>query len=119
MVNSPPMRRLARRVFTWIGRLMDQPPGVSGGTAVGGQHVVVRPLADADAHERLLLVFVGWFVPPLVAGFVAYALIADPPALKARRERLGLCPECGYDLRASPGRCPECGATAAPPPPPS
>jgi hypothetical protein len=60
-----------------------------------------------------------WFT---TLGVPCYALLAITAVLPARRgwhalrqrSRLpGLCPACGYDLRATPERCPECGAIPA------
>ena len=55
-----------------------------------------------------------WYVPYWA---VCLPAAAAPLALlwrsrkTRRRQRSGLCPACGYDLRATPGRCPECGTT--------
>jgi hypothetical protein len=57
----------------------------------------------------------------VVPDWLPIALAAIAPALwthrrlRRRRYRLaGSCLQCGYDLRATPGRCPECGAVPTP-----
>jgi hypothetical protein len=55
-------------------------------------------------------------VPHWFVGLLSAALPASRLYLilhrRRRRKRLGLCPVCGYDLRATPDRCPECGQIA-------
>ena len=72
----------------------------------GGFKYGAFALPDADARK--------WQV---VVPFWAILLLVGAPTLLllrryviiARRKGPGLCPTCGYDLRATPDRCPECG----------
>ncbi len=71
-------------------------------------------------HNEWILPYVPWrdedsftlFFPlwiPLLGFGVLLVLSAVPLHSRHRRRKLGLCVNCGYDLRAARGRCPECG----------
>jgi hypothetical protein len=53
----------------------------------------------------------GWFAAAMLLilpGIVGTRFVKQMYVARRLRVR-GLCPTCGYDLRASPERCPECG----------
>jgi hypothetical protein len=68
-------------------------------------------LSVPDGYVRYI-VFPLWLPAILFALAPTYWLLGPRRRLN-RRRKLGLCEQCGYDLRATPERCPECGRAAA------
>lgn len=77
-----------------------------------------RGLIVPDPFVSRLYVVPFWALCVLTATLPA-GLWGLAPLRRAARSRLsrrrGLCPSCGYDLRATPDRCPECGHDPAKP----
>jgi hypothetical protein len=76
---------------------------------------------EADKHPVEIMDYsVSYWVLALVAGLLpaAWVRFRLPAIIRRRvhseRQKRQQCPNCGYDLRATPDRCPECGAVRGP-----
>ena len=92
----------------------------SAGTRVAGieWRTGRRSLGPVDTSLTPAATFQRWAAVVVPHAYLV-GMTAVLPAWRAvaarrrrRRNRRGLCPRCGYDLRASTGVCPECGAAA-------
>jgi hypothetical protein len=99
------------RLFTSVG---GPDAGTSGWGPIRWQSWGQNFPAVPVEHHNFWLGIPHWLAALLLAMLPAW--IVPRRALRWRRARLrtsrGLCPDCGYDLRASPRRCPECGRAA-------
>ena len=85
---------------------------------VGDPYVAQLPRIREQWHRRLdmQMIAVPYWKAAAATGLLPLLnlwRIIRKRALDRRRRRIGLCPRCGYDLRATPDRCPECGKIPA------
>jgi hypothetical protein len=96
-LNGPAwLRRLGVEVGRWT----------YGGPLTSATPTTQRITGTATSSDLRLIVPI-WIV--MLPFALTFAIAAWRVARWHRRRRVGLCPSCGYDLRATPDRCPECG----------
>jgi hypothetical protein len=116
-------RRLSSRPDSYAGSIDGKPLhsewlGFAWETTVPDQQLVlVGGKTPAYRCFAYVLVVPYWAIVGILAILpTLWLLRVSKHARKRWRARHGLCPSCGYDLRASVGRCPECGTAIVLPP---
>jgi hypothetical protein len=112
-VKMPPMRRLARRLFTLCSAASLLLCVIWAVAWLIGELVRRDMLADDSGLTEFAYGNAQWtdaLYPVLPLAWILWSL---RNRARSRRPRRGFCATCGYDLRATPGRCPECGTAAA------
>jgi hypothetical protein len=73
----------------------------------------VYPYASLSGRPAYKLVEIRLYLPYWLMIVVSFGVAAGCFAyLRRHNPAPGVCPHCGYDLRATPERCPECGTPA-------
>jgi len=102
------IRRWVTRGFLGFFYATDTRPGQNIGLFPELTDRGLRTPAGLCRRDEVYAAF--WALCPLSA--LPAVLLLWRRQVPRRRRARGLCPACGYDLRASPGPCPECGAPA-------